>query len=81
MRPWPKDGAWTGRESSFRGEGHGTYAVDGKTMTWYWPEDGEQGNFTYIVDANGTLHITAVSGNPDVGSDFIMTDKLWIKIG
>jgi len=76
-----KDGTWTSRESSFPGqEGHGTYAVKGDLLTWYWSEGG-QATFTFTVDPDGTLHLAPVPGNPDSGGDFVMSAKPWIKIG
>jgi hypothetical protein len=76
-----KDGTWSSRESSFPGqEGHGTYAVKGNLLTWYWSEGG-QATFTFTVDPDGTLHLTPVPGNPDAGGDFVMSAKPWIKIG
>lgn len=74
-----RDGVWTSRESSVPGEpGHGTYAVMGNMLTWYWSEGG-QASFTFVRDADLTLHFTDVPGNAEPG--FIFVVEPWTKIG
>lgn len=73
-----EDGTWTSSESSFPDQpGHGTYAVSGNMLTWYWSEGG-QASFTFTVDADGTLRFTEVPGNPEPG--FIFVAEPWTKI-
>lgn len=51
-----KDGVLTGSESSFPGEGHGTYTLDGDLITFSWPNgDGPpSATYSFSVDTDGT---------------------------
>jgi TRAP-type transport system periplasmic protein len=76
-----KDGTWTmahtGAEVQTDNAGD-TYTVQGNTIKFHWNDYFL--TFTYTVDGQGNLHLTAVPP-ADPGDTFVWTTHPWMKIG